>query len=273
MAIEDDTTLIREISADLRSGAWSPNRLPQLVETDTKPNPVVLGAGDELMPDEVPEPQLDDTRPVEVENLLAEIPPPESPSPQPEAESIMAEQPAQEPIIAEQPAPESISDLESSADAVTVEPPDDSSQLSVFRNLWLAEAKRNESGGRRRRPAPHRARLSDRTSANARRLTRGYTGLAENREAQKGSTPADVPCASGAPISGWRRNARAETSRGSEHIPSCKNANLKTLIAGNQLRRKSKAPALGGRRVNSKSWVDEGARTLNRLNHNQVLCH
>jgi len=210
-AIEDDTTLSERfpLTYDLE---LEPEPLPQLVETDTKPNPVVLGAGDELMSDEVPEPQLDDTRPVEVETLLAEIPPPEIPSPQAEAESIMVEQRAQEPIIAEQPAPESTSDLETSTDAVTFEPPDDSSQLSVFEIFGLQKPSETRAGAEASPGA---------TSSEAQRpdfrqsapLDPRLHGLTENREAQKGSTEADVPCASGAPISGWRRSARRNKSR------------------------------------------------------------
>ena len=204
--VEDDTTLSERfpLSYDLE---LEPDPLPQLDETDTKPNPVVLGAGDELIPDQAPDPELDDTRPVEVESLLAEVSLPEIPDPPPAAETIIAEQPEPEPIISEQPAPESIADREPSVAAAEAKPPDDSSQLSVFEIFGLQKP----SEARAETDAPPGDFQSEAQRPDFRQrapINPGRNGLAESREAPKESTKADVPCPGRAPISGWRRRAR-----------------------------------------------------------------
>ena len=204
--VEDDTTLSERfpLSYDLES---EPEPLPQLAETDTKPNPVVLGAGDELMPDQEPDPELDDTKPVEVETLLAELDLPEIPDPPPEAETNIAEQPAPEPIIAEQPAPASTSDQEPSVAAAEVKSPDDSSHLSVFEIFGLQ--KPSEATGETEAPPPANQSETQRPDYRQRApIGQERSGLAQSREAHQESTEADAPCASRPPISGWRRSAR-----------------------------------------------------------------
>lgn len=206
VVVADDTTLSERfpLSYDLE---LEPDLLPQLAETDTKPNPVVLGAGDELIPDQEPDPELDDTRPVEVESLLAEVGLPEIPDPPPEAETIIAEQPAPEPIMSEQPAPQSISDPEPSFAAAEVKPPDDSSQLSVFEIFGLQKPSEATAGT----DAPPHANQSETQRPDFRQrapMNPGWNGLAENREAPQESKKADAPCPGKAPISGWRRSAR-----------------------------------------------------------------
>lgn len=192
--VEDETTLSERfpLAYDLE---LEPEPLPQLVETDTKPNPVVLGAGDELIPD--PEPELDDTRPVEVETLLAEVPPPESPSPQPEPEPIAAEQSAQDPV----------GDPEPSVAAVVTKPSDDSSHLSVFEIFGLQKPSETTAGTE----APLGAQQGETQRPDFRQsapVNPRLNGLAERREAPQESAQADAPCAGRAPISGWRRSAR-----------------------------------------------------------------
>ena len=50
-----------------------PEIFPEVADTDTKPNPVVLGASDDPIAEAaLPDHELDDTRPVEVETLLAD---------------------------------------------------------------------------------------------------------------------------------------------------------------------------------------------------------
>ncbi len=204
--VEDDTTLSERfpLSYDLE---LEPEPLPQLAETDTKPNPVVLGAGDELISDEEPDPELDDTRPVEVETLLAEIPPFESQRPQPEPEPVVAEEPAPEPIAAPVPL----------AAAVPPQPLDDSSQLSVFEIFGLQKPSEARAG----EEAPSGARESETKRPDSRQGTPINTrqnDLAESREARQKSTKADAPCPSRAPISGWRRSARRNKTLLRTHI-------------------------------------------------------
>ena len=132
-ASDEDTTLseLFPLPYDLELDA---EPLPAVVETDTKPNPVVLGAADNLNSDAEPEPALDDTRPVEVETLLAEVPPPTLDLPETEPEPVAAEQTASDVIDEPEPLP-----LE------TLRPTDDdSSRLSVFEIFRLAEAQRSK---------------------------------------------------------------------------------------------------------------------------------
>lgn len=88
----DDTTLSERfpLPYDLEFGLDAP-----VAETDTKPNPVVLGADEAAISDAAP--ALDDTRPIEVEALLAEPPPTELAEP----EAIVADRPP--PMPAEPP--------------------------------------------------------------------------------------------------------------------------------------------------------------------------
>ena len=194
--VEDDTTLSERfpLSYDLE---LEPEPLSQPAETDTKPNPVVLGAGDELFLDEAPEPELDDTRPVEVEILLAEVPPAEVSSPQPELERIVAEQPAEEPI----------SDPEEPLEAVVTQTPDDSSHLSVFEIFGLQ--KPSEANASAEAPIGNEQNETQQPDFRQRAPRNPkLNGLAESRKASQASTIADVPNASRPPISGWRRSAR-----------------------------------------------------------------
>ncbi len=193
--VEDDTTLSERfpLAYDLE---LEPEPLPQLVETDTKPNPVVLGAGDELIADQEPAPELDDTRPVEVETLLAEVPPPEIPSPQPEPESIVAEQSLPDPLP--DPAP---------SVAPVVAKADDSSHLSVFEIFGLQKPSEARAGAEADLGAKQSETQRPDFRQGAPEIPR-LNNLAENRDAPREATKADPTCAGRAPISGWRRSAR-----------------------------------------------------------------
>ncbi len=162
--------------------------IPPVADTDTEPNLVVLGNGDELNSEAEPTPKLDDTRPLEVAALLAEIPPPE-----PEAESIMAEPTAREPASDPQP---SLSTADS-------KPTEDSSKLSVFEIFGLqkpseAIARADKAG----EPVIERAAIpsgGDRQPASVGELQPG---------APINAGRAEDPAAGKATICGWRRSAR-----------------------------------------------------------------
>ena len=173
----------------------APEALPLVVDSDTKPNPVVLGAAVELTPQAEPEPAIDDTQPVEVETLLAEIPPLESP---PSA-------PAPEPIAELPPAPELPAEPEPSIASRPPQPAGDSSQLSVFEIFGLqkpSEAKAGASLDARPRES-QRPDFQQSASFEAR-----LNGLDESRQATEDASPADSPEAGRTLIAGWRRSAR-----------------------------------------------------------------
>ena len=105
-------------------------QLPAVVDTDTKPNPVVLAPGFGLELE--PEPAPDDTKPVELEPLFVDAPlePPQPAAPQPTAEIEVKQDPAR--------------------DLVRLPPREtrDSAELSVFEIFGLqrpSEARRAES--------------------------------------------------------------------------------------------------------------------------------
>lgn len=193
--VEDDTTLSERfpLAYDLE---LEPEPLPQLVESDTKPNPVVLGAGDELIAEQEPAAELDDTRPVEVETLLAEVPPPEIPSPQPEPEAIVAEQSLPDPLP--DPAP---------SVAPVAPEPDDSSHLSVFEIFGLQKPSEAIAGSEADQGAQQSETQRPDLSRGSPENTR-QKDVAESRDAPQESTKADQTCAKRPSISGWRRSAR-----------------------------------------------------------------
>ena len=170
-----------------------------VVDSDTKPNPVVLGADAGLIPDIEAESKLDDTRPIEVEALLAEIQPP----------AIARPEPAAEPEPEERPAPEPIDKPQRSRARVAKERASDSSQLSVFEIFGLqkpSEARvlaqtedkavnerAGEAAGRDRLPAP---------IVDARALD------AKDKAPETGQVQAPDQGASDGMIAGWRRSAR-----------------------------------------------------------------
>ncbi len=198
-AADDDTSLSERISLsyDLEIEA---EPIPPVADTDTKPNPVVLGAGDELISLADPEPELDDTRPLEVEALLAEIPPPEISSPQLEPE----------PIVAEQPAQETVDEPEPSISSVAPERPDDSSHLSVFEIFGLqkpsearaqAETPSESVGEAPAEATTHDLRLSLPPEAKP-------IGAADDWKPANERVQAEVRSSDSTTISGWRRSAR-----------------------------------------------------------------
>lgn len=202
-ALDDDTSLSERfpLSYDLE---LEPEPIPPVADTDTKPNPVARSAGDERIPEALPEPELDDTRPLEVEALLAEIPPPEEPSPEPEAD------PTAEPTVAEQTEPDPIPAPQPSLASLEPKPSDDSAHLSVFEIFGFqkpSEARAEE--GNRDEPVPERAtELADRDGRSSpvgdvRPVLSANAGETENAPAQ-----ASDRSAGDAMISGWRRSAR-----------------------------------------------------------------
>jgi len=203
-AADDETSLSERLplSYDLEI---EPEPIAPVAGTDTKPNPVVLGAGDELIPVAEPEPELDDTRPVEVEALLAEIPPLEIPPPE-----IPSPEPEPEPLVAEQPAQETVDEPKPSISSVAPERPLDSSHLSVFEIFGLqkpseartqAEPPGESVGEAPAEASTHDLRLSP--SADAKPIS-----AADNREPANELAQAEVRSTDSATISGWRRSAR-----------------------------------------------------------------
>ena len=198
-ASDEDTTLseLFPLPYDLELDA---EPLPAVVETDTKPNPVVLGAADNLNSDAEPEPALDDTRPVEVETLLAEVPPPTLDLPETEPEPVAAEQTASDVIDEPEPLP-----LE------TLRPTDDdSSRLSVFEIFGLQ--KPSEAKGK--------AEATGELTSEQPRLSQGIdpspsppveallSGLEDGSGSGKEQAATEVNDAGQQTISGWRRRAR-----------------------------------------------------------------
>lgn len=206
-ALGDDTSLSERfpLSYELELEA---EVKPPVVDSDTKPNPVVLGAGDELIPDIEAEPKLDDTRPVEVETLLAEIPPPEMPSPEPEAEPEVAEQTAPDPIDKPQP----------SIASVASEPASDSSQLSVFEIFGLQKPSEARALAKTEDKAISEPAAEvtgrDRWSAP---IGDAQVLEAEDREPETGLVQARDQRASDGMIAGWRRSARRKKAQFRSH--------------------------------------------------------
>ena len=198
-AIDEDTTLSEHfpLPYDLELDA---EPLPAVVESDTKPNPVALGAAEGMIPDPVPEPALDDTRPVEVEALLAEVPPPTLDIPEIEPESVAVEQKASD--VADEPEPLPVETLRPTDD--------DSSRLSVFEIFGLqkpsessakAEAIGELTGEHPRLSQGIDHSLSPPAEALASGLEDG-SGFGENQKRP------EVHDASKQAITGWRRGAR-----------------------------------------------------------------
>ena len=81
-------------------------------DTDTKPNPVVLSAAAASIEDREPETELEDTKPIELEALLAEPPsaPAPVPEPPPEPAPSPVVEPADEPDVLPVPAVETLAD-------------------------------------------------------------------------------------------------------------------------------------------------------------------
>ncbi len=222
-AAADDTTLSERfpLAYDLDMALDA----PMVAESDTKPNPVVLGIDDDPMPDAQPEPDLDDTRPVEVEALLAEMPPhrpepmPEAimpeppPRPQPKPVSTLPEPP---PPPRPEPVPEAMAPepppprLEPMPVRATPEPQVDVSQLSVFEIFGLPKPSETEAaaapgpapieGENRALPAVDAPLTKLDAMTETEGLDRGEA-VVEPARATHSSVGATT-------ITGWRRSAR-----------------------------------------------------------------
>lgn len=203
----DDTSLSERIplsyELELEGEIESP-----VVDSDTKPNPVVLGAGDELIPFIEAETKLDDTRPVEVETLLADI----------RAQEIARPEPEPEPEAEERRTPDPIDKPQPSMASVPVDPASDSSELSVFEIFGLqkpsetrAVAETEEKAvSERAAEAPGRERLSA-PNVEARALE------ADDRAPETGLVQAPDQRARDGMIAGWRRSARRKKARIRSH--------------------------------------------------------
>lgn len=198
-ASDEDTTLSEHfpLPYDLELDA---EPLQVVVETDTKPNPVVLSAGDHLIPDADPEPALDDTRPVEIETLLAEAPPPTLGMPEIEPEPAAAEQTVSDVI-----------DEPKSLPLETLRPTDeDSSRLSVFEIFGLQKPSQAnaiaEATGELSDDRPRLSELMDPSPSPPSEAL--LTGLEDGSGADKNQTRPEVHDAGKQAIIGWRRSAR-----------------------------------------------------------------
>jgi len=213
IAVDEDTSLSERLPL-MYDLDLEPEAISAVTDTDTKPNPVVLGAGIELAPTEEPAPVLDDTRPVEVETFLAELSPPADVLP---AADVL---PTAEPAPLEDPQPEK------ETAAGTPPPPveseakqgEDSANLSVFEIFGL------------QKPSEARAQAepaSD-TFDDVQELMQGRESrLAPVPDIGSGDSAADpAPENSsrqpdersvGSGISGWRRSARRRQTRLRSH--------------------------------------------------------
>lgn len=196
-AAADDTTLSERfpLAYDL-DAPLDPEPAP--AETDTKPNPVVLGVGDDALPGSAPEPELEDTQPVEAEALLADMPPLEVGSPPAERAAPLPEPP---PLSDE---------AQRAAPAPPSSPPRDASHLSVFEIFGLQ--KPSESSARAERAGePLYPDQSGLPSQEARLSAPGDNpALGGPDRLQPAADGAKAACSSRdrSVISGWRRSAR-----------------------------------------------------------------
>ena len=196
---DEDTTLSEHfpLPYDLELDA---EPLPAVVETDTKPNPVVLSAGDSRLPDADPEPALEDTKPVEVEALLAPVPPPTPDIPQIEPEPAADEQTATDDI--DEPEPLPLGTLH--------QPADDSSRLSVFEIFGIqkpSESKAQAEGSDELiSELPSVRQEIDRPPSPPGEAL--LSGMEDGSGSGEQLAAADVHDSGQQRISGWRRSAR-----------------------------------------------------------------
>ena len=199
VAGDDDTSLSERhpLFYDLEI---EPDAMPVVTDTDTKPNPVVLGSNEELIAKAEPEPDLDDTRPVEVETLLAELSPPDAGLSEAEPEPLVQGQPAQE--VIEKPTPLYTETSPSAAD--------DSSDLSVFEIFGLqkpsearavAEASSDLVSGYHDERQGQDRRLTPTSDSGLRDLAASWELTDESQQPEGQSTISSS-------VSGWRRSAR-----------------------------------------------------------------
>lgn len=203
---DDDTSLSERLplAYDLE---LEPAAIPQVADSDTKPNPVALGASADLIPEAAPEPKLDDTRPMEVEVLLAEDSPPEVSSPlkaeaEPEAPAPVpkAQAPKDDP-----PTPDT---------SLAPKPQDDSSHLSVFEIFGLQKPSEARTQPERAdKPlSDFGATLPDRGPHASSAGELKPAGAANDLKPDEQPAQADATT-----ISGWRRSARRKKTRIRSH--------------------------------------------------------
>lgn len=198
----DEETALSELQSLSYDLEQEPEPLPAVIDTDTKPNPVVLGAIDDAVPaiDSAPEPALDDTRPIEVESLLAELPAlaaeRSAPAPEPEPEPAA---PAPLAVVDEAPPP---------AEAALPRAPADSSHLSVFEIFGLqkpSEAKAEQAD----EPASDRpAFRRERDLAPSARGDSRQIGAADRQAMADEAPKPEAQSGASTVILGWRRGAR-----------------------------------------------------------------
>ncbi len=209
---DDDTSLSERLplAYDLE---LEPAALPPVADSDTKPNPVALGAGEELNPNLAPEPKLDDTRPMEVEVLLAEDPPQEipttpEPEPQTEAEALALEPMAQAPK--DDPPPDT---------SLAPKPLDDSSNLSVFEIFGLRKPSetRADTENAHEPRSDFGATFTDRGTQASSAGELEPVGAENDKMPEEKPAQADARYADATTISGWRRSARRKKTRIRSH--------------------------------------------------------
>ena len=145
MVLDESVTRLHPVAYDLDAEAAP---VAAVGDTDTKPNPVVLSAAAPIEEQEE-EAELEDTKPIELEALLAE--PPSAPAPEPAPDPAPAPMPQPPPVSAPSPAQEPAEEADVPP-APPLEPVADrdrinTAQVSVFEIFGLQ--KPSETQGQR----------------------------------------------------------------------------------------------------------------------------
>ena len=199
-ASDDDTSLAERLplAYDLE---YESEPIPVIADTDTKPNPVVLGSTDDEIIESQAETDLEDTKPAVVETLLAEQAPPEPESLLPEPEPLVSEH-FPEQRIEQPPAPSLISE--------TRQESRETAHLSVFEIFGLqkpseAKAQVEESG------EIFRERYGDEPVGEDSVAGTGYKSAIDTTATRDSINEPPLPEAISAGdnrIAGWRRRSR-----------------------------------------------------------------
>ena len=203
-ASDDDTSLAERLplAYDLE---YESEPIPVVADTDTKPNPVVLGSTDVEIIESRAESDLEDTKPVEVETLLAELAPPEPAAPLPGPEPLVSEQ------FPEQRVEQTVAPSVLSEERQEMR---ETAHLSVFEIFGLQ--KPSEARAQvEQQPPPFRERYADepigedRTASSEHRSAVEAAALRESIE----ETPLTEAINAGDDrIAGWRRRSRRRST-------------------------------------------------------------
>lgn len=192
----DDTDLV-----DIPPEQPLPELLPAVVDTDTKPNPVVLAAAASELPSEPRADAIDDTRPIEVEVFL----------PTPYSQSGTASTPAPTHPGLQEPSPAPRTPVPPAPRREPPEDADDPSQRSIFDIFGLQRP--SESGQSRSEPPREQPKPMPEPSREASGLPRAEFRWREGLAAES-VRPAAVPAAT---ITGLRRTHRLRQPRLRSH--------------------------------------------------------